>query len=130
MLEGSCFCGFVRYEASGEVSHETACHCGICRRVHAAPFVAWFTVPRGGFRLVAGEPTSFASSEAGTRSFCPRCGTPLTFASSALPHAIDVATCTLRSPEDLPPRDHTYDESRLGWVELGDGLPRHATSRP
>ena len=128
MLRGGCFCGFVRYEAAGTATHETLCHCTICRRTSAAPFVAWITVPAGGYRVIAGEPASFASSEHGTRSFCPRCGTPLTFASSALPDEIDVTTCSLDDPEACPPRDHTRVASRLSWVRP-DGLPEFPEAR-
>lgn len=130
MIGGGCLCGFVRYEAEGAPSHETCCHCSICRRASGAPFVAWFTVPAAGYRLVAGEPATFRSSAHGTRTFCPRCGTPLTFASTRLPDEVDVTTCSLDDPERAPPRDHTRVASRLAWVELGDALPAHREERP
>lgn len=129
MLTGGCFCNYVQYEARGTSSHETNCHCSICRRTGGAPFVAWFTVPASKFRIIAGAPTSFQSSEHGTRSFCPRCGTPLTFASSKSPQEVDVTTCSLRDPELLPPKDHTRVSGKLRWVELGDELPRFQEAR-
>ena len=64
-------------------------------------------------------PVSFQSSEHGTRSFCPRCGTPLTFASSKLPDEIDVTICSLQDPERLPPKDHTRTSAKLRWVNVG-----------
>jgi hypothetical protein len=129
MLKGGCFCGEVRYEAPGTPFHETNCHCSICRRTTGAPFVAWFSVPRSGFRLVRGEPTRFKSTAKGTRSFCPRCGTQLTFACDDLPDEIDVTTCSLDNPEELPPRDHTRTSSKLSWVKLADQLPDYQESR-
>jgi hypothetical protein len=83
-MSGGCYCGYVRYATDGTPSDETSCHCSVCRRVSGAPFVAWFTVPVAALRFTAGEPVLFRSSEHGTRSFCPRCGTPLTFQSSRL----------------------------------------------
>ena len=129
MTEGQCFCGFIRYQADGIPCNETNCHCSVCRRVSGAPFVAWFTVPRGGFRIVAGEPASFHSSDHGTRSFCPRCGTPLTFQSSHFPDEVDVTTCSLLDPERVPPKDHTQVSSKLSWVKLDDQLPMFASVR-
>lgn len=129
MLQGGCFCGFVRYEVTEAPSHQTHCHCSICRRTSAAPFVTWFTVSPAGFRLTRGEPASFASSEHGTRSFCPRCGTPLTFRSSRLADEVDVTACSLDEPETLVPRDHTRTSSMLPWIELGDRLPRFPEER-
>lgn len=129
MIEGGCFCGFVRYRAGGVPGHETNCHCSICRRVHAAPFVAWVTVPAAQFAFTAGAPRRFASSQHGQRTFCPRCGTPLTFQSSQAPDEIDLATGSLDDPEAHPPRDHTRTSAKLSWVSLGDDLPRFPEER-
>jgi len=130
MLKGGCFCGHVRYEAAGESFHPTVCHCSMCRRVAGSPVVAWFSVPRSGYRLVAGAPTRFASSAGAMRTFCPRCGTPLTFEGEAHPEEIDITTVSLDDPEAIPPRDHTRTETQLRWVRLADGLPSYPGTRP
>jgi len=130
MLKGGCFCGVIRYEANGEPWHATACHCSICRRTSAAPFVAWFTVKPGAFRIISGQPTRFRSSEHATRTFCPSCGTPLTFESAHHPDEIDVTTCSLDDPEQVPPRSHTWRASGISWVMSADGLPAYPEKRP
>lgn len=129
MLEGGCFCGFVRYRVQGTPTHETNCHCTICRRTTGAPFVTWFTVPPGDFIFTAGTPARFSSSVHGTRSFCPRCGTQLTFQSTRAADELDVTTCSLDDPELVPPRDHTRISSRVSWVELSDDLPEFPEDR-
>ena len=129
MIEGGCFCGFVRYRALGPTSNETNCHCSICRRVSGAPFVAWFSVPRESFGLVSGEPATFRSSDHAMRSFCPRCGTPLTFESRHFPDEIDVTTCSLDDPATIPPKDQIHVSSKLSWVKLDDGLPAFPEER-
>jgi hypothetical protein len=129
MLRGGCFCGGVRYEAAGTPFNETNCHCSICRRTTGAPFVAWFSVRRLDFRFVAGTPARFNSSEKGTRSFCPRCGTQLTFAHRDFPDEVDVTTASLDDPEAAPPRDHTRTSSKLSWVKLADNLPLYPEAR-
>ncbi len=129
MLTGGCYCGMVRYQATGAIFHETSCHCSICRRTTGAPFVAWFSVPRAAFRLTGGEPARFRSSSKGERSFCARCGTQLTFAHADLPDEIDITTCSLDEPNALPPKDHTWISSRLDWIALADGLPGHPQAR-
>ncbi len=130
MLEGGCFCGFIRYETDAAPFQETNCHCSICRRTSGAPYVAWFSVPAAALRITAGQPASFRSSEHATRSFCPRCGTPLTFQSGRSPDEVDVTTCSLDEPDRIPPQDHTHVRSKLAWVELGDGLPAFPEARP
>ncbi len=129
MLNGGCFCGAIRYEAGGTPFHQTNCHCSICRRTTGAPFVAWFSVPRSEFRLIRGAPTRFRSSPKGMRTFCAHCGTQLTFEHDDASNEIDVTTCSLDAPERLPPKDHTRTSSKLAWVKLADGLPRHKEAR-
>ena len=129
MLKGHCQCGQLRYEADASAFNETACHCSVCRRTSGAPFVAWFSVPLSSFRFTQGTPASFRSSAHGTRSFCPHCGTALTFQSSRFPEEIDVTTCSLDDPEQVPPKDHIYTSTRLHWVQLADGLPGFEGSR-
>jgi hypothetical protein len=129
MLTGGCFCGRVRYEAAGTPFHETNCHCSICRRTTGAPFVTWFSVARSQFRIVSGQPTRFRSTAKGMRSFCPQCGTQLTFEHEDFSDEIDITTCSLDRPDELPPKDHTYVSSKVGWFEFGDPLPRYRESR-
>ena len=128
MLKGGCFCGEVRYEAGGEPFHETVCHCGICRGTTGAPFVQWFSVPRAAFRLVKGQPTRFHSSEKAVRTFCPSCGTQLTFERTDFGEETDVTTASLDDANALPPRDHVWVERRLAWIKP-DGRPEFARGR-
>jgi len=129
MLKGGCFCGAIRYEAGGAPFDETVCHCSICRRTTGAPFVAWFSVLRSEFRFLQGTPTRFRSTDKATRTFCPRCGTQLTFERDDLLNEIDVTTCSLDEPQLVQPRDHTRTGSKLGWVKLADGLPQYRETR-
>ena len=130
MLKGHCLCGAVRYETAALPAMETICHCTMCRRAAGSPMVGWFTVPRDSFRLVAGEPASFHSSDHATRTFCPTCGTPLTFQSTQYPDEIDVTICSLDDPEHVAPRDHIRASTRLSWIKLDDGLPVYREKRP
>lgn len=130
ILRGGCFCGAVRYQVDGTPYDRTLCHCSICRRTTGAPLVAWFSVPRSGFRLVQGSPVPFRSSAGATRSFCGTCGSQLIFAADAAPDELDVALCTLDDPDALPPEDHTFHADRMRWLHVNDALPRHAGARP
>lgn len=129
VLTGGCHCRAVRYEAEGPARHETLCHCSICRRTTGAPAVAWVTVAAATFRFVCGEPTRYRSTRGGTRSFCPRCGTQLTFQLDALRKEMDLTTASLDDPERYPPKDHTYTASRLGWMTSADTLPAYPGAR-
>jgi len=126
MLTGQCFCGAIRYEAPEATRSQALCHCTICRRTTGAPAVAWFTVDADAFRFTAGEPSSFRSSSHATRTFCPHCGTQLTFADDASPDEIDVTTGSLDTPEKALPQAHIFVADALRWP---DDLPRYQQSR-
>jgi hypothetical protein len=128
-LEGGCHCGAVRYLAAGQPYHATLCHCTDCRRTAGAPAVAWFTVRADGFRITRGEPRSYRSSAAATRTFCPVCGTALTYRRDGLDE-VDITIASLDRPEAVPPEDHTFARSRLHWMDGLASLPHHATLRP
>lgn len=129
MRTGACYCKAIRYAVPDSVSHSTNCHCEMCRGTTGAPFVAWFTVPADQFVLVSGAPASFRSSSHGTRTFCPACGTQISFADDATPGDIDITTCSLDDPNSVPPHSHIFTQSKVSWLILADGLPQYRRSR-
>lgn len=124
MLTGGCYCGAIRYQASGPTGSHSMCHCAQCRGTTGAPGVAWFTVPRASFSFLSGTPTRFRSSDHATRSFCPACGTQLTFADDAQPGEIDVTTCSLDQPSQLPPQKEIFIASKVEWMPVNPALPQ------
>ncbi len=127
-LQGGCRCGHIRYVVEGTPFHMTLCHCRDCRQTTGAPAVAWYSLRPGELRWINGPPKWFASSPGITRSFCPECGTPLTCRDQALDE-VDITTCSLDDPEQLPPRDHSDTASQLSWLRFADSWPRFIGSR-
>ena len=121
---GGCHCGAVRYAVSGEPQHVALCHCSDCRKSAGAPMVAWAAFPEGGFRLTQGSVTTFNSSGAAMRNFCPICGTGLFYTNQeVLPGIVDVQIATFDDPDALPPRFQVQVAERLGWMEKAHDLP-------
>jgi hypothetical protein len=129
-VAGGCYCGAVRYEADSACSNTMVCHCQSCRRVAAAPVVAWATFPSAGFRFTKGKPSEFRSTPPVVRTFCAACGTPLTYRHAKQPATLDITTCSLDEPERFPPAHHSWLSHDLAWVQFGDGLPSFQKSRP
>jgi hypothetical protein len=75
-LSGGCLCGAVRFAAAPRDRDLGACHCSMCRRWTAGPFLA---LECGGSVKV--EDTThlgvYRSSDWAERCFCKQCGTPL-----------------------------------------------------
>jgi hypothetical protein len=123
--EGGCLCGATRFRVSGAVTNLSYCHCRSCRLASGAPFVAWGTFETSRFRLLRGELARFRSSKPVVRSFCPACGTALTYAHDARPGELDVTLVALDDPGALAPECHIWVSHKLPWVTLGDALPQY-----
>ncbi|OYX61769.1 MAG: aldehyde-activating protein [Novosphingobium sp. 32-60-15] len=124
---GGCQCGSVRYAVSGDPMHVAICHCIDCRKSTGAPMVAWAMFTADQFALTQGEVTTFNSSGASMRNFCPRCGTGLFFTNADnLPGIIDVQAATLDDPDALPAQVHIQTAERIGWMAQAHTLPEFA----
>lgn len=75
-LSGGCLCGAVRFTATPESHEYGACHCDMCRRWTAGPFMA---IDCGGTVNIEDDAALgvYRSSEWAERHFCKQCGTPL-----------------------------------------------------
>ena len=126
MFRGGCFCGAVRFELS-EVFDAGYCHCSICRRFSGAPLVAWANAPARAFRITAGNPKGFASSDHWVRLFCPTCGAPV-YGRPATPRdssdRVCIFTPSLDDPEAIRPTAHIWCGSGFTDFDTRDDLPR------
>lgn len=129
---GGCLCGGVRFEVTPPTLFCCHCHCHWCRRAHGAAFVTWLGVPESGFRVVMGEDVLrwYGSSWRSQRGFCVRCGTTMLYRSQAAPGEVHVALACVDGEIDRPPQAHVFWEAHVGWVTLGDALPRVERTSP
>ena len=131
-FSGGCFCGAIRFEI-GEIFDAGYCQCSICRRFSGAPLVVWANAPARAFRITAGEPKGYASSDRWMRYFCPACGCPV-YGRHPIPPAdgsdlVCVLTPSLDRPDAIRPTAHIWCGSRLPYFEVADDLPRFADGR-
>ena len=130
--QGGCLCGTIRYRITGLPVAQSLCHCRSCRLAAGAPSVAWIVVRRSEFMIVSGEPVRFRSSMSVVRTFCGKCGTPLTYQNDDSPGTIDVTTATLDLPEAFPPTREIWLEHKLAWERANENLqqfPRSSSKR-
>ncbi len=124
---GGCLCGRVRYALRvDEISGTGYCHCRACQRSAGAPVLAWLTLPVAGFAYIKGRPAQYLSSKAYMREFCVDCGTQIAFRGVDPEPTLDVTIASLDEPALVQPNKHIWCESRIGWFETADDLPRHA----
>ena len=73
---GGCLCGAVRFSAAPQGHDIGCCHCSMCRRWTAGPFLVIDCGNTVQFDDAANVGT-YRSSDWAERGFCKRCGTPL-----------------------------------------------------
>lgn len=123
-FSGRCLCGAVTYRCTAPPLWQAHCHCESCRRATASALASFFGMADGQWHWTGTAPASFASSPATTRSFCPRCGTPMAYRSSRFPGECHFYAATLDRPQDYAPESHVHSDEQLPWLRLADDLPR------
>jgi hypothetical protein len=128
---GGCACGAVRFRLLSEPYDAGWCHCRTCQLNSGSPAMVFATIAATDYEVETGAELikRFASSEIGRRAFCSSCGTPLLFHEGDTPETLEVSIATLDTPEAVTPGFHIFYESRIGWAEAADDLPRYARAR-
>jgi len=76
MITGSCLCGSIRFEISGEPDSVSHCHCKMCQKQHGAAYATYARIKRSDIRYLIGEEylAIYNSSDDILRKFCRECG--------------------------------------------------------
>ncbi len=128
--QGGCLCGTVRFEITQPAHDVYHCHCSICRKLQGALYPTYAVVARAGFRLLSGGDnlSTFDSSPTTHRHFCRTCGSHVWEEVERKPDDVWFSAGTLDHGADPGGRDgkerHIFWESRTGWYQPGDALPR------
>ncbi|ETI28041.1 hypothetical protein G647_00490 [Cladophialophora carrionii CBS 160.54] len=81
MPTGSCFCGNIKVEYSGDPAMTALCHCADCRKISGGNYSNNIVVPSANFKVTQGTPKEITktadSGKSITNCFCPDCGTTL-----------------------------------------------------
>ena len=127
VLTGGCQCGAVRFAVYAEPKRIGICHCRMCQKAVAGPFVSLADVRHEDFAWTRGKPASFRSSTLAERDFCASCGTPLTYRQIGGPN-IELTTGSFDRPDLVVPTYATGTESQLHWTGAIGSLPGRTTA--
>ena len=130
MIQGSCLCGSVAFEATKLTSSIAHCHCTTCRKAHGAAFATTARVARADFRWLRGQERlrSFESSPGKLRHFCGTCGTQLMAEWSNQPEII-LRLGALDSDPGVRPSVHIWVSDAVPWLAYGPDLPQFSGGR-
>jgi hypothetical protein len=132
VLEGSCLCGGVAYEADAQAGGIIHCHCQTCRKAHGSAFSSIAAVPRDAFRWTRGADrlTVYESSPGKFRYFCRICGSQIVAERKSSDQVMLRLGC-LDTPLQADRQWHiwrsdasSWYEPDAHWPELPEGLVR------
>ena len=116
-MTGSCNCGDIRYEVSGDAKNIVNCHCGLCRKMNGAAFSTYVVVLESDFTLLGGELRTCSVSDNATKSVCRHCATPILNENPKYKGLTILYLGSLDEPEALVPQVNIYCESQVSWLE-------------
>jgi hypothetical protein len=120
----------VTYEIEGDPMVVAHCHCVDCQRLSGAGHTTGAMFPADKI-LVRGDVSEFRlESEAGsvvTRTFCPKCGSPLFGRNTRMAGFMTVTAGTLDDPNSLEPQVVVFARTRRDWDMMDGALPTFDT---
>lgn len=127
-ITGGCLCGQLRYEIAAEAPLTArVCWCRVCQYLGAGSGTANAAFPKA-MLTVSGERSTYESvADSGakmTRSFCPKCGTPVFSEAEPRPEAIIVRVGSLDDPELGKPVATIWTSMAPSWACFDEGLPK------
>lgn len=132
-VKGSCLCGAVQYEVTGETKRFYHCHCQRCRKAtgtgHASNLVI---TPQTSISWLQGEDQlaryRVPEAERFYNCFCQKCGGPMPRVVPEL-DAVLIPAGSLDTPAPVAPQGRIFWDSRAEW-SCSDELPVYAEYPP
>jgi len=132
-FSGSCLCGGVRYEITGEPKKFYHCHCRRCRKASGTGHASNVLVAPEAVNWLSGEEliASYKVPEAErfTSRFCTRCGgqVPRLVKETGM---VVIPAGSLDCDIPVAPQARIFWDSRAAWSCSGDELPVFAEYPP
>jgi hypothetical protein len=128
-LKGSCLCGAVHYEVSGDPQRFYHCHCSRCRKSSGTGHASNLMLTNARLVFTEGESLlkryKVPEAERFARQFCSHCGSPVARFVAEL-DAVVIPAGSLDSAPPIQPQARIFWDSRADWSCDGDALPRFA----
>jgi hypothetical protein len=120
--KGSCYCGAVEIEVSGEPLDMGYCHCDGCRRYSGAPLSAFTLWKPEQVKITKGADSlgKFRSSEMSIRRYCSKCGAHVMVDHPTL-GLVDIRAGLPTAVAFKPTVHLNYEDTIL---RIRDGLPK------
>jgi len=128
-IDGTCFCGHIKYEAEIDPAKVVICHCTDCQTHSGTAYGVVVGIVNEQFRLVQGTLKTYDkiadSGNVRALAFCPECGTRIyarTPGDSSKFFGLRVGT--VRQRDQLKPTLQAWCGSAQDWVQDLGGIPQ------
>jgi hypothetical protein len=128
-LNGSCLCGAVRYEVTGDPQRFYHCHCARCRKSSGTGHATNLMLTDARLVFSSGEALlkryKVPEAERFARQFCSECGSAV---ARVVPEigAVVVPAGSLDSTLPIQPQARSFWDSRVEWSCDDQALSRYA----
>ena len=128
-IRGGCLCGAVRYISEAEPLMVAVCHCATCQKNTGSAFSINIGLPVDSVTieknsLATYEDHAGASGNPFYRSFCSRCGSPISGQGKAYAGVIFIKAGTLDDSSWVKPNAHIWCSEKQPWVSIDEGVPQ------
>lgn len=124
MKTGSCLCGAVTYELTGDLRPSVACHCLQCRK-SSGHYVSATQVQPEQLKLTSdANLTWYQSSPKAQRGFCSACGSSLFWKHKDDNGAVSVMSGTIDGATDIATAKHIFTAFKGDYYDIADNIPQ------
>ena len=127
MLAGGCYCGALRYQATGDALFKGQCHCRECQYITGGQSNVVMAMPESGFKYTKGSPKQFRRKDLQdpvTREFCGECGTHILGKTSRMPGALILKVGTFDDPKVFEaPQLVIFTIDKQPFHHIPEGVP-------
>jgi len=125
-VKGSCLCGSVRYQVTGEIKRFYHCHCKRCRKATGTGHASNLLItPQTSVSWLQGEELlaryKVPEAERFYNCFCQKCGGPMPRVVPEL-DAVLIPAGSLDTESPISPQGRIFWDSRAEW-SCSDALP-------
>ena len=128
-ISGRCYCGDIKYKASGDPAIKVQCHCRECQYISGGSVNVTIGMPQAGFEYTQGKPATYkrADLENGvTREFCGSCGTHILTQAPGLAGVMLIKVGTLDDPSMFTPDLAIFTAETQAFHHIPEGMPNYA----
>jgi len=129
-INGSCFCGAIKYKINSVLIDATSCHCSMCRKAFSSQASAFARINPDDFSWLSGENllSSYESKSGAGLQFCSKCGSTLCGTNKG-----NVMGVTLGCVEGNPKIEigkHIFVGSKATWEVIPEGVTQYEERPP